>query len=154
MVVVFLNTDLELIIRLALAFILGSLFGLEREKRHKPAGLRTHTLVCLGAALFTIAGTYGFPVADSTSAIKDYDPARVAAQIVSGVGFIGGGIIFKEHDHVQGITTAASIWLTAGLGMGIGAGLYILTGTAALLGLVGLKLDRFLDHSEGGEFPE
>jgi len=150
----FLNTDLELSIRLVLAFILGSIFGLEREKRHKPAGLRTHTLVCLGAALFTIAGTYGFPLTDPQSAVKNYDPARVAAQIVSGVGFIGGGIIFKEHDHIRGITTAASIWLTAGLGMGIGAGLYLLTGTAAFLGIAGLKLDRFLDRSEREESSE
>ncbi|MFZ5648314.1 MAG: MgtC/SapB family protein [Bacillota bacterium] len=143
------NTELELVIRLSLAFILGSLFGIEREKRHKPAGLRTHTLVCLGAALFTMAGTYGFPVPDAT--VRNYDPARVAAQIVSGVGFIGGGIIFKERDHIRGITTAASIWLTAGLGMGIGAGLYLLTGVAAFLGLMGLKLDRLLDRSETGD---
>lgn len=143
------NTEVELVIRLTLAFILGGLFGHEREKRHKPAGLRTHTLVCLGAALFTMAGTYGFPVPDET--VRNYDPARVAAQIVSGVGFIGGGIIFKEQDHIRGITTAASIWLTAGLGMGIGAGLYLLTGVAALLGLLGLKLDRLLDRSEAGD---
>ena len=138
--------EIELVIRLVLAFILGALFGLEREKRHKPAGLRTHTLVCLGAALFTMAGTHGFPAAASGTTTVNYDPARVAAQIVSGVGFIGGGIIFKEHDHVRGITTAASIWLTAGLGMGIASGIYLLTGVAALLGLIGLKLDRFLDR--------
>lgn len=145
------NKELELIVRLVLAFILGGLFGLEREKRHKPAGLRTHTLVCLGAALFTIAGTYGFFVPSSGAPVINTDPARIAAQIVSGVGFIGGGIIFKEQDHIRGITTAASIWLTAGLGLGIGAGLYLLTGVAALLGLLGLGLNRFLerffDHS-------
>lgn len=148
------NKEVELIIRLVLAFILGSLFGLEREKRHKPAGLRTHTLVCLGAALFTMAGTYGFPLPSFDSVARNYDPARVAAQIVSGVGFIGGGIIFKERDHVRGITTAASIWLTAGLGMGIAAGLYLLTGVAALLGLIGLKLDYLLEHKERGKDPE
>lgn len=132
----------EIIIRLVLSFALGGLFGLERERRHKPAGLRTHTLVCLGAALFTIAGTYGFTAPDGGALISNNDPARVAAQIVSGVGFIGGGIIFKDRDHVRGITTAASIWLTAGLGMGIGLGLYLITGVAALLGLAGLALDR------------
>ncbi len=136
-----------------IAFILGSLFGLERERRHKPAGLRTHTLVCLGAALFTLSGTYGFSVPGSDALIRNYDPARVAAQIVSGVGFIGGGIIFKEQDHIRGITTAASIWLTAGLGMGIAAGLYLLTGVAALLGLIGLKLDLILERSQSGEDP-
>ncbi|HBV99358.1 MAG: MgtC/SapB transporter [Peptococcaceae bacterium BICA1-7] len=130
----------EIILRLVLSFMLGGLFGLERERRHKPAGLRTHTLVCLGAALFTIAGSYGFPLTEGGPLVRD--PARVSAQIVSGVGFIGGGIIFKERDHVRGITTAASIWLTAGLGMGIGLGLYLITGVAALLGLAGLALDR------------
>ena len=134
--------EFEIVIRLVLSFVLGGLFGLERERRHKPAGLRTHTLVCLGAALFTIAGTYGFPAPDGDALIRNNDPARVAAQIVSGVGFIGGGIIFKDHDHIRGITTAASIWLTAGLGMGIGLGLYLITGVAALLGLAGLALDR------------
>lgn len=143
--------EMELAVRLVAAFILGSLFGLERERRHKPAGLRTHTLVCLGAALFTMAGIYGFPLPDSGAVVRNIDPARVAAQIVSGVGFIGGGIIFKEHDHIRGITTAASIWLTAGLGMGVGAGLYLLTGVAALLGLIGLRLDRFLERLETGE---
>ncbi|MCL6479045.1 MAG: MgtC/SapB family protein [Peptococcaceae bacterium] len=143
--------ELELAARLVAAFILGSLFGLEREKRQKPAGLRTHTLVCLGAALFTMAGIYGFPLPDAGAVVRTIDPARVAAQIVSGVGFIGGGIIFKERDHIRGITTAASIWLTAGLGMGVGAGLYLLTGVAALLGLIGLRLDRFLERLETGQ---
>ncbi len=142
------NTEVELVIRLVLSFLLGSLFGLEREKRHKPAGLRTHTLVCLGAALFTITGMYGFPVAGTETVFKNSDPARVAAQIVSGVGFIGGGIIFKEKDHIRGLTTAASIWLTAGLGMGMGAGLYLLTGVTALLGLIGLTLNHFLERRE------
>lgn len=137
--------ELELTIRLVVAFILGSLIGLEREKRHKHAGLRTHTLVCLGAALFTISGAYGFSMPGSEDVIRNYDPSRVAAQIVSGVGFIGGGIIFKEHNHVRGITTAASVWLTAGLGMGIGAGLYLLTGVSAFLALISLRLYRLIE---------
>lgn len=145
------SEDLELVIRLVIAFVVGSLFGLEREKRHKPAGLRTHALVCLGAALFTVISIHGFPVTGSGNVVRNIDPARVAAQIVSGVGFIGGGIIFKEHDHIRGITTAASIWLTAGLGMGVGAGLYLFTGTAALLGLIGLKLNRLMERSGTGE---
>ncbi|MFZ5643851.1 MAG: MgtC/SapB family protein [Bacillota bacterium] len=140
--------EIEIVLRLVLSFVLGGLFGLERERRHKPAGLRTHTLVCLGAALFTIAGTYGFPVPGGTL-IRD--PARVAAQIVTGVGFIGGGIIFKEQDHIRGITTAASIWLTAGLGMGVGAGMYLITIVAALLGLLGLKLDQLFLEKDSQE---
>ncbi len=140
------NEQTELALRLVLSFVVGILFGLEREKRHKPAGLRTHALVCLGASLFTIAGITGFPPADQGAVVRNIDPARVAAQIVTGVGFIGGGIIFKDHDHIRGITTAASIWLTAGLGMGLGAGLYLLSGVAAVLGLIGLKLDRLLQQ--------
>lgn len=139
------NEQAELALRLLLSFIVGILFGLEREMRQKPAGLRTHALVCLGASLFTIAGIIGFPQADQgATLVRNIDPARVAAQIVTGVGFIGGGIIFKDHDHIRGITTAASIWLTAGLGMGLGAGLYLLSGVAAVLGLIGLKLDKVL----------
>ncbi len=143
------TSELELSLRLVIAAVLGGIFGFERETRHKPAGLRTHTLVCLGAAIFTIAGIYGFPVVfGADSIIKNTDPARVAAQIVTGVGFIGGGIIFKEKDHIAGITTAASIWLTAGLGVAIGSGLYILTFVTALLGLACLELDRFLAKVE------
>lgn len=141
------NEQAELALRLLMSFAVGILFGLEREKRQKPAGLRTHALVCLGASLFTIAGITGFPPADQGAALaRNIDPARVAAQIVTGVGFIGGGIIFKDHDHIRGITTAASIWLTAGLGMGLGAGLYLLSGVAAMLGLIGLKLDQLLQE--------
>jgi len=141
----------ELALRLLLSFIVGILFGLEREKRHKPAGLRTHALVCLGASLFTIVGITGFPPTGQESFVRNIDPARVAAQIVTGVGFIGGGIIFKEHDHIRGITTAASIWLTAGIGMGLGAGLYMLSGVAALLGLIGLKLDRMVQKDNDND---
>lgn len=140
------NEQWEFVLRLVLSFAVGIIFGLEREKRHKSAGLRTHALVCLGASLFTIAGITGFPMADQGSAVRNVDPARVAAQIVTGVGFIGGGIIFKEHDHIRGITTAATIWLTAGLGMGFGAGLYLLSGVASVLGLIGLKLDHLLQR--------
>ncbi len=141
------NEQAEFAFRLLLSFAVGILFGLEREKRHKPAGLRTHALVCLGASLFTIIGITGFPPADQgVTVVRNIDPARVAAQVVAGVGFIGAGIIFKEQDHIRGITTAASIWLTAGLGMGLGAGLYLLSGVAAILGLTGLKLDRLLQE--------
>ena len=146
--------ELELVIRLVIAFVLGIVFGLEREKRHKPAGLRTHVLVALGAALFTLAGIYGFRVPSIDGMIRNNDPTRVAAQIVTGVGFIGGGIIFKDRDNIRGITTAASIWLTAGLGMGIASGLYLLTGVAALLGLLGLEMDHLMNRSHSNEKQE
>ncbi|WP_040509770.1 MgtC/SapB family protein [Gluconobacter morbifer] len=110
---------------LALAFVLSSLVGLEREIRQKSAGLRTHTLVGVSAALFMLISKYGFmDVLDAGKVVLD--PSRVAAQIVSGIGFIGGGVIFMRQDVVRGLTTAASIWFTAALGMACGAGLPIL----------------------------
>ncbi|NHM26242.1 MgtC/SapB family protein [Desulfofundulus sp. TPOSR] len=134
----------EMIARLLLAFLVGFFIGLEREIRHKPAGVRTHTLVCLGSALFTLISSYGFMSLLGTTPYQPGDPTRIAAQIVTGVGFIGGGIIFKDQDHIRGLTTAASIWLTAGLGTGIGAGLYVPSLVAAVLGYLTLKLNRLL----------
>ena len=109
---------------LALAFVLSSLIGLEREWRQKSAGLRTHTLVGVGAALFLIVSKYGF--ADVLGPHTSFDPSRVAAQIVSGIGFIGGGLIFVRGDIVRGLTTAAIVWVTAAIGMACGAGLWLL----------------------------
>jgi putative Mg2+ transporter-C (MgtC) family protein len=110
---------------LTLAFVLSALVGLEREIRQKSAGLRTNTLVGVSAALFILISKYGF-----TDVLKNgevvLDPSRVAAQIVSGIGFIGGGVIFMRRDVVRGLTTAASVWLTAALGMACGAGLPVL----------------------------
>jgi putative Mg2+ transporter-C (MgtC) family protein len=110
---------------LAMALILSSLIGLEREFRAKSAGLRTHTLVGVAAALIMLVSKYGF----GDTIVKDavvLDPSRVAAQIVSGIGFIGGGVIFVQRDVVRGLTTAAIIWLTAAVGMACGAGLPLL----------------------------
>jgi putative Mg2+ transporter-C (MgtC) family protein len=110
---------------LGLAFGLSSLIGLEREWRQKSAGLRTHTLVGFGAALFLLVSKYGFSDVLVGSHVA-FDPSRVAAQIVSGLGFIGGGLIFVRGDAVRGLTTAATVWLTAAIGMACGAGLAIL----------------------------
>jgi len=110
---------------LALTLVLSSLIGLEREFRARSAGLRTHTLVGVAAALIMLVSKYGFG-----DTIVQYsvvlDPSRVAAQIVSGIGFIGGGLIFVQRDVVRGLTTAAIIWLTAAVGMACGAGLPLL----------------------------
>jgi putative Mg2+ transporter-C (MgtC) family protein len=106
---------------LGLALALTSLIGLEREWRHKPTGLRTHTLVGVGAALFVIVSKYGF--SDVAGANVAVDPSRVAAQIVTGIGFIGGGLIFVRGDAVRGLTTAAIVWMTTAIGMACGAGL-------------------------------
>lgn len=110
---------------LFLALILSTLIGLEREFRAKSAGLRTHTLVGVAAALIVLVSKYGFGDTIVKSAIV-LDPSRVAAQIVSGIGFIGGGLIFVQRDVVRGLTTAAIIWLTAAVGMACGAGLPLL----------------------------
>jgi putative Mg2+ transporter-C (MgtC) family protein len=110
---------------LGLAFVLSALIGLEREIRHKSAGLRTHTLVGFGAALFMLVSKYGFMNVLEVNRVV-VDPSRVAAQIVTGIGFIGGGLIFVRRTNVRGLTTAAIVWLTAAIGMACGAGLPVL----------------------------
>jgi putative Mg2+ transporter-C (MgtC) family protein len=110
---------------LGLAFVLSSLIGLEREWRQKSAGLRTHTLVGVGAALFIIISKYGFFDVLSPGRVV-LDPSRIAAGVVSGIGFIGGGVIFVRGDLVRGLTTAAIVWMTAAIGMACGAGLLLL----------------------------
>jgi putative Mg2+ transporter-C (MgtC) family protein len=110
---------------LAIAFILSALIGLEREYRQKSAGLRTYTVVGIGAALFMIVSKYGFSDVLQSGRVV-LDPSRVAAQIVTGIGFIGGGVIFMRSNLVRGLTTAAIVWLTAAVGMACGAGLPIL----------------------------
>jgi putative Mg2+ transporter-C (MgtC) family protein len=112
-------------IELGCAFILSATIGLEREIRHKSAGLRTYTVVGTTAALFLLISKYGF-----TDVLVDgrivLNPSRVAAQIVTGIGFIGAGLIFVRGDRVQGLTTAATVWLVTGIGMACGAGLPLL----------------------------
>jgi putative Mg2+ transporter-C (MgtC) family protein len=117
---------------LAVTFALSALIGLERELKQKSAGLRTYTVVGFGSALFMLVSKYGFTDVLVNQRVV-LDPSRVAAQIVSGLGFIGGGIIFVKRDSVRGLTTAASIWLTAAVGAAAGAGLVVLAavGTAA-----------------------
>ena len=123
-----LATQLQLALRLAAALGLGAIVGLERELRRQPAGFRTHALVSLGAAIFTVVSAYAFSGIGS-------DPTRIAAQIVSGLGFIGAGTIIQSRGGVRGLTTAASLWAVAGIGMASGAGLYgvALSGTALML---------------------
>ncbi len=110
---------------LCLAFMLSALIGLEREVRHKSAGLRTYTLIGFAAALIMLVSKYGFSDILSPNEVV-LDPSRVAAQIVTGVGFIGGGLIFVRRDSVRGLTTATTVWVTAAIGMACGAGLPIL----------------------------
>ena len=115
---------------LGLALLLSALIGLERELRHKDAGLRTHTLVGVGAALFMLISKYGFTDVLERQIVV-LDPSRMAAQIVSGIGFLGAGLIFVHRGSVRGLTTAASIWVTAAIGSAAGAGLPILAAVSA-----------------------
>lgn len=125
--------DWILILRLAVACVLATIIGYDREYRAKDAGLKTHFLVSLGSALFMIISRYGFD--DSTQV----DFSRVAAQVVSGIGFIGAGTIIFQKQIVRGLTTAASLWATAGIGMAVGGGLYSVAVVATLLTLIGLE---------------
>ncbi len=120
----------EIIFKLILASLLGSIIGIEREINKRPAGLRTHVLVTLGATLITIVSISG--------AVKTGygDPYRLAAQVVSGIGFLGAGTIMQREDEVDGLTTAASLWVTAGIGMGIGTGYYLASVTTAVMVLI------------------
>jgi putative Mg2+ transporter-C (MgtC) family protein len=114
-----------------LALVLSALIGVEREFRAKSAGLRTHTLVGLGSAVFMIVSKYGFGDLIDVPGVS-IDPSRIAAQVVSGIGFIGGGLIFVRRDIVRGLTTAATVWVAAAVGMAAGAGLPLLAiGTTA-----------------------
>lgn len=135
-------SELELLGRIALALVLGAAVGLEREINDHPAGLRTHISVAAGAALFVIAGAYGFREFEGVSNLYQSDPTRIASAVVSGMGFLGGGAILKYGATVRGLTTAASMWVTAAIGLAVGVGEYIVgvAVTAALLfGLVALR---------------
>ena len=131
--------SLELVGRLVLAGALGALIGAEREYRAKTAGTRTHFLVALGSALLMIVSQYGF-MEPAVAGTHTADAARVAAQIVSGIGFIGAGTILVQKHVVHGLTTAAGMWVAAGIGMASAAGLYVIAVSATVLSLVGLEL--------------
>jgi len=131
------NLELELAGRMAIGLVLGAVIGFERELHRQPAGFRTHSLVAVGSALFTIISAYGF-------AGPAVDPTRIAAQIVSGIGFIGAGTILQHRGSVRGLTTAASLWSVAAIGMAAGAGMLFIATVGTLLILVVLSvLDRF-----------
>ncbi|OPX30382.1 MAG: hypothetical protein B1H08_01835 [Candidatus Omnitrophica bacterium 4484_171] len=117
------------IIRLVLAFFLGGIIGLEREKKGRSAGLRTHILVCVGSALITLVSIYIYNQYSNQASI---DPARIAAGVVTGVGFLGAGAIIRSPEGSYGLTTAASVWVSAGIGMAVGCG-YFSAATAATI---------------------
>lgn len=131
-------TDIEMIVRLLLAVVLGALIGFEREITHKPAGLRTHIFVCMGACLFTIASFYLL----EDSAIGTFDSTRIAAGIVTGISFIGAGSIIASKGDVKGVTTAASLWVVSAIGLMVGFGIYLLPIIAAIITFFILYLGR------------
>ena len=135
---------LQLVLRLLVAALLGGLIGYERELRAKNAGVRTHILVALGAALFMIISQYGF------SDAAKFDAARIAAGVVTGIGFIGGGIIMKKK-HVSGLTTAASLWVTGAVGLSVGCGMVELAVLCTILVLICLEALNFYAFRLGGK---
>jgi hypothetical protein len=130
--------NLEFLIKMILATSMGAIIGFERKSRNKEAGIRTHAIVALASALMIIVSKYGFFDVD------EYDAARVAAQVVSGIGFLGAGLIFIKNNAVNGLTTAAGVWATAGIGLAMGAGLY----AVAIFGTLLIVIVQILMHKD------
>jgi len=133
---IWINPTIEMILRLLLAAALGAVIGYQRERAKKPAGLRTHILIALGSALFTVVSIFGFA--------NGVDPSRVAAGVVAGVGFIGAGVIFRgmRGDMVVGLTTAASVWVAAAVGLAAGAGMYLVAVIVAAITVLVLLIPK------------
>ena len=129
------ETQLEIVVRLTIALLLGGIVGIEREYRGHPAGVRTLAMVSVGSCIFTAAGLY-------VLAGHSTDPTRVAAQVVTGVGFLGAGAIFRADEGVHGLTTAATVWVVAAIGMAVGFGLFLLALGGTLIVLIGLIIVR------------
>ena len=134
----FITDQAEFVLRIIIATILGAIIGIERERSHKPAGLRTHMFVCLGSCLFTISSFFLLPENVGDSA----DVTRIAAGVVAGISFIGAGSIIALRGDVKGLTTAASLWVIAAIGLMIGLGNYLLPIIATLISFLILRFDR------------
>ena len=141
--------------RVIFACLLGAIIGIERSRHFKEAGLRTHIIACVGAALMMIVSKYGFadlvePDGALFPGVRDADPARIAAQVVSGISFLGAGVIFKREGLVRGLTTAAGIWITSGIGLAIGAGLIFLSiVVTVLLCVLQILIYRYFSDTDG-----
>ena len=144
---------IDILIRILSALLLGFIIGLEREMTNKYAGLRTNILVCLGACIFTIISIYGFPTfADGDNVIVSQatgvrDTARIAAQVVTGIGFIGGGTVLRHGANVFGLTTAATLWVAASIGMACGAGIYSVAIIGTILSIITLVSVRVFEKN-------
>ena len=137
------HIDPAIPIRLVLAAILGGLIGIEREIRDKPAGLRTNILICVGSTLFMSLST-------QVAQLLGGDPTRIAAQIISGIGFLGAGAVLHSHGFVLGLTTAATIWVVAGVGVALGSGMYLVAAFATGMSLVTLYFLSFIEDKIQG----
>jgi putative Mg2+ transporter-C (MgtC) family protein len=133
----FSNLEFDTIFRLLLSLALGALIGFERELKHRPAGLRTHMLVSLGATIFTVM-----------SLSFDIEPSRIAAAIVAGIGFLGAGSIIAQKGHIRGITSAATLWVVAAIGLSVGIGEYIIAIISAVMVFAVLQLGRIEKRSD------
>ena len=138
-------TPEAVLIRLSLAVLLGAIVGLERERVESAAGLRTHALVCLGSALAVLVSSFGFAGAIQPPGVI-LDPSRVAAQVVSGIGFLGAGVIIFRKEIIRGLTTAASLWVVACIGLAVGGGMFLAAGTATALSLAILAVMKPLER--------
>jgi len=138
---VFMLLEWVLFERLAISALLGGIIGVERELHAKPAGLRTHVLVCVGATMFTLLS-----ISISSPEPASVDISRIAAGVVTGIGFLAAGTIFMEKNRVRGLTTAADLWVLAAIGMSVGLGYYLLASAATAIALLVLILGRFLDN--------
>lgn len=141
---------IEFFSRLIAACLCGALIGVERSRRFKEAGIRTHIIVCCASALMMLVSKYGFvDIVDASGAllngVRGSDGSRIAAQVVSGISFLGAGVIFKHGNSIKGLTTAAGLWATAGIGLAIGAGMYILgVFTTALVTILQIVMHKFV----------
>src|SRR5215510_5518760 len=135
--------DLSMALKLFLAAVLGGMIGMERELRDKPAGLRTNILICVGSTLFMSIST-------KVAALLGGDPTRIAAQIISGIGFLGAGAVLHSHGFVLGLTTAATIWVVAGVGMALGSGMYLVAIFATAMSLATLYFLSFIEDKIQG----
>lgn len=134
--------QMEYVLRIVLAAFFGMIIGHERKNRNKSAGIRTHAIVALGAALMMVVSKYGF--AD----VAKVDASRIASQVVSGVGFLGAGVIFVRNNLVSGLTTSAGIWATAGMGLAMGAGMYVVAICSTILMVLTQALTHKISFSE------
>ncbi len=146
-------TDTQVIIRLILSLVLGGLIGLERQFHRRAAGLRTHIMVSLGSCLMMLTSLYVF---DIYNHIVPLDPARLAAGVITGIGFLGAGAIIRDREGIKGLTTAASLWVVAGIGLAIGGGFYtggMFTTVLALVALIFLRYfeEMIFGKEEGGD---